>query len=216
MINIHMWLKEVRAVTHHWVRQECTIAGFSSASLCNQPLIIRHALTGGLWYLGAIMALLFASLAPDDSQVSIYVAKGMADTLSPILWNIVATVGLLGFGITLLLPNIAVVIQSSRHLLISAYIMGCLMLATLTFQYASFLGSPAEHFGEYYWLLVPLSGLLLAACYLLNFSIVYVAVLLHPKAGFMQPLRHLSPSLRIGGAMLVFSAISFGVVNTSV
>lgn len=213
-MNVRRNIEGFRNATQYWVKSNLSAAGFSPMSLWDTPLILRNLTVGGLWYLAATIALALASHRP-ESPLSDYILKGADETLSPTLWNLVSTIGLLGFGVTLVVPRISTITNWSRHVLLSAFITGCLMLATLTVRFISFLGSPAENFGEYYWAMIPLSGVLLVTCYALNFFIAYLATLVHPHSGFMKPLQKLTPGLRIGGGAIVLVAVVFGMAGTS-
>jgi hypothetical protein len=209
-----MDLKRFKAAIQFWVSSELRAAGFSPSCLWNSQLLFRNLATGGFWYIAAIAASLYAAALP-GSAIASYLLKGSNETLGPTLWNIVATAGLLGFGVTFLVPHVAFISKWSRHVLISAFISGCLMLATLTFQYVGFLGSPAEDVGAQYWVMIALGGALLLVCYALNFLILYLATLIHPNSDFMRSLTKLTPSLRIGGGALVLAAVAFGVAGTA-
>mgnify|MGYP000849488556 CR=1 FL=1 len=207
-------LEHYRLAIQFWISSELRAAGFSLSSLWNSQLLLSSLTTGGCWYIAAIAASIYAAALP-GSAIASYLLKGSNETLGPTLWNIVATVGLLGFGATFLVPHVAFISKWSRHVLISAFISGCLMLATLTFQYVGFLGSPTEDVGVPYCVMITLLGTLLLVCYALNFLILYLATLIHPDSDFMRSLTKLTPSLRIGGGALVLAAVAFGAAGTA-
>lgn len=213
-MNIREYVEQARNGIHFWVGSNLSAAGFSRSSVWNAQLVFRDLSTGAIWYIAAIAASIYAALLP-SSIISGYILKGADQTLGPILWNIVATAGLIGFGLILIAPEIALISKWSRHVLLSAFISGCLMLGTLTFRYFAFLDNPGVELGAQFWMMAVLAGVLLVVCYALNLMILYLAALIHPRSEFMMPLKRLTPSLRIGSSILVLTAVAVGMAGAS-
>ncbi|WP_019601224.1 hypothetical protein [Teredinibacter turnerae] len=214
-MNIKEYVGQVRNAIHYWVGSNLSAAGFSRSSVWNTQLVFRDLSTGAIWYIAAIAASIYAALLP-NSIISGYILKGADQTLGPILWNIVATAGLIGFGLILITPGVALISKWSRHVLLSAFVSGCLMLGTLTFRYFSFLDNLGGELGAQYWMMAVLAGLLLIVCYALNLLILYLATLIHPSSTFMMSLKRLTPSLRIGSGILVLAAVAVGMARASI
>jgi hypothetical protein len=213
-MNLRVYVEQVGNCIHSWIGSNLSAAGFSRSSVWNTQLVFRDLSTGAFWYIAAIAASIYAALLP-SSIISGYIQKGADQTLGPILWNIVATAGLIGFGLILIAPGVALISKWSRHVLLSAFVSGCLMLGTLTFRYFTLLDNPGGELGAQYWMMVVLAGVLLIVCYVLNLMILYLATLIHPSAAFMMSLKRLTPSLRIGSGILVLTAVAVGMAGAS-
>jgi hypothetical protein len=114
-----------------------------------------------------------------------YLKAAIEQGIGPILWNVLACFGLMLMSISFAFPNCKWLSDAASNLLRNVYAIGCLSFGLLLGQ---FLILVPEIHGQIevwrFWVLVPLSGYLLFAIFVLNFVVWYLSYLISWESKF--------------------------------
>lgn len=163
------------------------------------------------WALPAIISVIFISWLGGHRTVDYY-REAISQGIGPILWNVMACIGLIIFGFSVIFSKVRFLSVVASQVLKNVYIMGTLTFGLLLGQYICLVPEIHEQVEIWrFWLILPLSLYLLTAVFALNFAIWYLSFVVKWEGNFRSKLNQIHWSIRTISGVFI-SLLTLGLL----
>lgn len=171
---------------------------FTSSDFSPRPAISNAATVFFGWAIPAFVGVMFARWLGHHRSVE-YLNKAISEGIGPHLWNVVGAIGIVLFGLFLILPTQQRIATAANNALKNTYAIGCLTFGVLFGQWLyAFHTTTFE--GWQAWANALGFGSLFLDLFVLNFAVWYMGYLSAPdrlNTGFASKLASVNLRLRI-------------------